>query len=623
MIEAIFDTLPTPIKNLKPLAELVTNEVKLTPPLLKLFRWVYHHYFASPGEVLRSFFPAPLLQGKSGKGKRAKIPPPISHFSAKKKLALIPSQQEAFEKVKSGAGTFKPYLLQGITGSGKTEIYIKLCEALLPVGKSVLVLVPEISLTPQTMARFHSHFGDWVGTYHSSMTEGQRLKTWWDIYDGRIRVLVGTRSSVFLPMKDLGLIIVDEEHDPSYKQEERFRYQGRDVAVVRAKGEGIPVLLGSATPSMESLENVQKGKYLSLLLPERPLNTQLPQIHLIDLKKQPADPATMLSLPLSNQLNEVLSRGEQALLFLNRRGFAPLILCRDCGEVSRCPNCEISLTFHCRPKGMICHYCDYSTKPLDTCPKCQGDRVEPVGTGTERLEENLATQFPNARIARLDRDVITSRRKTEEVLTDFAQGKTNLLIGTQMIAKGHDFKRVTLVGILLADHTLNLPDFRAAERAFQLLTQVSGRAGRHDLSGEVYLQTYRPEHYAILAAITQKPEEFFIPERKFREETGYPPFARIVLLKFLGLKPDQVQAGCRQVANRIQQFFKNHPALRIDGPSQPIFEKLKGKYRWQIMLRSHKYEWMRRGLAQIIPECENNLPAGVKLQIDVDPVGMF
>ncbi len=623
MIEGLSDSVSPEIKNLKSLDQRVASEFQLASPLLKLFRWVYHHYFASPGEILRSFFPPTLLKGEIKKSKRAQSMAPAVGLASVKNFSLIPSQQAAFERIKEGLGSFRAFLLQGITGSGKTEVYLKLCEELLPLGKSALVLVPEISLTPQIMARFHSRFGDSVGTYHSSMTEGQRMKTWWEVHEGKIRVLIGTRSSVFLPMKDLGLIIVDEEHDASYKQEERFRYQGRDVAVVRAKEEGVPIVLGSATPSMESLENVHKAKYVHLLLPERPLKTKLPQIHLIDLKEHFADPQTMLSPPLFKKLGEVLAKGEQALLFLNRRGFAPLVLCRDCGEVSKCPNCEISLTFHRHPKGMMCHYCDYAATPLDTCPKCQGDRVDPVGIGTERLEENLALRFPQARIARLDRDVITSRRRTEEVLTKFAQGETNLLIGTQMIAKGHDFKRVTLVGILLADHTLNLPDFRAAERAFQLLTQVSGRAGRHDLSGEVFLQTYRPEHYAILAAMTQKPEEFFLAERRFREETGYPPFARIILLKFLGLQSNQVKNACQQVADQIKSFFQNHSAIRLDGPTQPIFEKLQGKYRWQIMLRSSKFEWMRRGLAQLLPQCETELPAGVKLQIDVDPVGIF
>jgi primosomal protein N' (replication factor Y) len=341
------------------------------------------------------------------------------------------------------------------------------------------------------------------------------------------------------------------------------------------------------------------------------------------LRKNPVDPETLLTETLAQRLTETLQRGEQALFFLNRRGYAPFLLCRDCGEVPRCPNCEISLTYHKRPLALVCHYCEYRTAPPECCVKCRSVEIRTMGAGTEKLEEAMQRRFPGMRIARLDRDVAASRRRTEDILGRFAAGEIDVLVGTQLVAKGHDFRRLSLVGILLADTTLNQPDFRAAERLFQLVTQVAGRAGRHDFPGEVYLQTFRPDHAAILAALAQDVERFHAQERCFREEAGYPPFQRIILLKLQGTQAPRVEQACRRLAEDLGVLFARHPEVKVLGPAKATLEKLRGRFRWQVLLRSRKFEAMRQVLATKLAYFEENLPAGVQLHVDVDPIGMF
>jgi len=614
---------PEGLKEVKPLLELLPEDLSLKPTLLRVFEWAVGHYLTPPGEVLRTFLPPGLFKSTAAKGERARPRAPMIGFGEAVAPSLTEAQRVAIADILELRESFQPFLLQGITGSGKTEVYLRLCEELLQRGRSALILVPEIALTPQTVGRFAARFGDAVGSYHSGMTEAQRLQTWWGAQSGRLKVLVGTRSALCLPLVDLGLIVVDEEHDSSYKQEERFRYHARDLAVVRAKEEGIPVVLGSATPSIETMENTARGKYRLLKLPLRATAGTLPKIQLVDLKLEPADPETMMSPTLTEKLEAVLARGEQALLFLNRRGFAPYLLCRGCGEVPNCPNCEIALTFHKRPAGMVCHYCEFHQKPPDVCASCGAIEIQPMGTGTEKIEEVLQKRYPQTRLARLDRDVASGRQRTEEILSSFAAGELDLLIGTQLVAKGHDFKRLTLVGILLADSTLNQPDFRAAERLFQIVTQVAGRAGRHDLPGEVVLQTFRPTHYAVTSALAQDPEAFFQHERVYREEASYPPFHRVVLLKLSGTQSPRVEQASEKLAEDLVVLFGRHSEVRVLGPAKASMEKLRGKYRWQVMLRTSKFEGMRRVLEEKLPYFEAQLPAGVTLHVDVDPIGVF
>jgi len=623
MVAELSFQAPPGIKDLRELLEPLPHDCSLPPTLLKLFNWAKSHYLASPGELLRSFFPTSLLRGEGNKGEGARTPDTSPVFIDNKVVNLNPAQRQAVETLKAKLGTFFPLLLQGVTGSGKTEVYLRLCEEVLAQQGAALILVPEIALTPQIVGRFKGRFENKVGSYHSNMTERQRLQTWWAAKEGRQKIIVGTRSSLCLPVKDLSLIIIDEEHDQSYKQEERFRYHGRDLAVVRAALEKIPIVLGSATPSLETQENVHSGKYQKCTLPDRATRGVLPKIHLVDLRENPPHPETLLSEGLKENLHKTLDRGEQALFFLNRRGFAPFVLCRDCGEVIRCPNCEISLTYHKKGSVLKCHYCDFHMPKTNTCSQCGGFNLDAIGVGTERLEENFLKEFPGVRIGRLDRDVVSSKRKTEEILSQFATGQIDVLIGTQLVTKGHDFKQLTLVGILLADVTLNLPDFRAAERVFQIVTQVAGRAGRHELPGEVFLQTFRPEHYAITSALVQDPEKFYVQEITHRRSAGYPPFSRVVLLRLSGTHCGKVEQACGQLTSSLRSLFRGHEAVKILGPAPSTLEKLRGKFRWQTMIRTTKFEGMRRILEDKIPQLESNIPSGIRLHIDVDPVGMF
>jgi len=620
LVEAVGVTPPPYIRTIKELLEPLPEDFKISPHLLKLLRWAIEHYLAVPGEAMRTFLPGLLFRGQNSRGEKARHRKNVQHFVEAPILQLTKEQEEVLRQARESKG-FSPMLLHGITGSGKTEIYLQLCADALKQGLGILVLVPEIALTPQTIGRFAARFGDQVGSYHSAMTDAQRLEIWFAAQEGRKKIIVGTRSAICLPVQDLGLVIVDEEHDSSYKQEERFRYHGRDLAVVRAKLEGLPIILGSATPSLESMENARSGKYRLLRLEQRATQSALPEIHLVDLRSNPPHSETLLSPILAERLKTCMERNEQALLFLNRRGYAPFLLCRDCGEVPKCPNCDISLTYHRQPISLKCHYCEFDIKPPSQCETCSGIDVEPIGSGTEKIEEALQREFPKMRIGRLDRDVVTSRTKTEEVLSQFGKGELDVLVGTQLVTKGHDFKRLSLVGILLADVTLNLPDFRAAERLFQLVTQVAGRAGRHGLKGEVFLQTFRPEHYAVQSSLQQQSEHFFEQEIGFRKASGYPPFSRLLLFRLSGNHAAKVEAASQKFGEQLREVLGEAIGWELLGPSKALLEKLRGKFRWQLLLKTSRYPSLRKRLGESIPQLEAELPAGVQLHLDVDPVG--
>lgn len=626
MVEAVGVESPPYIKEVKELLELFPEEYHFGSSLVDLLRWAIDHYLAIPGEALKTFFPSLLLKGGKSRGERAHHRKPVQHFVEAQSLQLNAEQQSAVDTVLAGAGHFQPFLLHGVTGSGKTEVYLRLCEEALKRGEGTLVLVPEIALTPQTVGRFAARFGDQVASYHSGMTDAQRLKTWWEVKAGEKKVIVGTRSSIFLPVHKLGLIMIDEEHDSSYKQEERFRYHARDLGVLRAKLETVPIVLGSATPSVESHYNVLQKKYKLLPLPQRATASSLPKINLVDLKETPPHDETFLSEPLHSALRSCLEKGEQALLFLNRRGYASFLLCDKCGEVPRCPNCDISLTYHRKPLSLKCHYCEYVLPPPSTCPACKNCALRPMGMGTEKIEEYLRAEFPNLRLARLDRDVVQSRNQTEEVLSQFGKGEIDILIGTQLVAKGHDFKKLTLVGILFADLTLHLPDFRASEKLFQLVTQVSGRAGRHDLPGEVFLQTYRPEHESLVAAIDQSFDNFIVHELSHREAAGYPPFSRLILLRLSGNQATRVETASQKFGEELEAIMGSlgdGGGVEILGPAKATLEKLRGKFRWQILLKAKNFGRVKKRLEDNLPHLESLLPPGIQLSIDVDPVGIF
>ncbi len=531
-------------------------------------------------------------------------------------------QQEVLSRIETSlaAAAFSPMLLHGVTGSGKTEVYLRAIQSSLGKGRRALVLVPEIALTPQLVGRFRARFAGGsarIAVLHSGLSDGERYDAWRAIARGNVDIVIGARSAVFAPLPDLGVIVIDEEHEASYKQGEGFRYHARDLALLRGQMEAATVLLGSATPSVTTFHRAQGGQTAYLALSGRVQDRPLPEVEMVDMTATPY--GEYLSEALAEALGQNLARGEQSLLLLNRRGFAPYILCADCGTSFRCPNCEITLTYHQQQRHLRCHYCDYTDLPPELCPQCRGGNIHPEGVGTERLEIELAELFPAARLARMDRDT-TSRKGAHQQLTDrMARREIDILVGTQMIAKGHDFPGVTLVGVVNADATLNFPDFRSAERTFSLLTQVAGRAGRGQLPGRVYIQTYSPEHYALVCAASHDYRQFFDQEVLFRQELGYPPFGYLVNLVLSGIDAKKVAAAAETLADALQQASSE---VEILGPAPCPLARLRGKTRVQVLLKAPARMPLRRLLVRL-PLLKKQIPAGVGLVVDVDPVDML
>ncbi|MBX3293671.1 MAG: primosomal protein N' [Acidobacteria bacterium] len=519
---------------------------------------------------------------------------------------------------------FNVFLLHGVTGSGKTEVYIRAMQHALSLGRTALMLVPEISLTPVFSRRLQSIFGSDVAILHSNLSAGERFDEWRRIRSGDARVVIGTRSAVFAPLEDLGLIVVDEEHDPSYRQHESPFYNARDVAVMRAHKAGAVVILGSATPSMETFFNAKKGKYTYLHLPERFGGRGLAKAELIDMrdvfKRFGKDVA--LSPELLDAIRETHERGEQSIVLLNRRGFSQFVLCRMCGESLKCRNCDITLTYHRRDKKLLCHYCSYKEKVPEVCPHCESEYLYFVGEGTENITDQLAAKFPSLRIARVDRDTMAHKGEIDETLLSFAAGNLDMLVGTQMIAKGHDFPNVTLVGVVSVDIGLGLPDLRSAERTFQLITQVAGRAGRGEKPGRVLIQTYYPEHYALRHAGEQDYEGFYAEEIKYRERFGYPPFYVLasILIKHrnagYAVKNANLLRGSLDKANRDK-------ASRILGPAQASIARLKSEFRFQIILKSPNRKRLRETLETALADAEHRGCDMRTIFVEIDPVNLM
>jgi primosomal protein N' (replication factor Y) (superfamily II helicase) len=521
------------------------------------------------------------------------------------------------DAVKTGWAAF---LLQGVTGSGKTEVYLRLIEDARARGRGALVLVPEIALTPQLAARFRARFGDDVAVLHSGLAPAERRAAWRRLRAGEVGIALGARSAVFAPVPKLGVVVVDEEHDPSFKQEEGLRYNGRDLALVRAQRAEAIAVLGSATPSLESFRQAELGRYRRLLLPTRanPIAAArpLPPVEIIDLRREPPQADGLFSRRLVEAMRETVARGEQVILFLNRRGFAPLVLCRACGQSLRCKQCAVSLTFHRARAELACHYCGAACSLPRQCPGCHKAALVQLGTGTERAESVVREYLPEARVARLDRDTagVGKAGGLEGALAKVHRREIDILVGTQMVTKGHDFAGVTLVGVLLPDQGMNLPDFRAAERTFQLLEQVAGRAGRAEQPGRVMIQTYAPEHAAIAALPAHDYEGFVRAELGRREEAGYPPFARLVALRIEGADAAEVARTATEVATRA----RTHAAgvVRIRGPAEAPLALLRGQTRWQVWLASED----RTALAQCARRAGEGAGGnGVRVTIDVDP----
>jgi primosomal protein N' (replication factor Y) len=544
----------------------------------------------------------------------APAPPP----SVASPIVLNGAQAAAVEALVTALdGGFASYLLHGVTGSGKTEVYLRVIAAARAAGRGALVLVPEIALTPQLAARFRARFGEDVAVLHSGLPPRERLAAWRRLRAGEVGIALGARSAVFAPVRALGVVVVDEEHDPSFKQEEGVRYHGRDLAVVRAQQAGALVVLGSATPSLESAYNVERGRFKRLALPERATPRPLPEVTVVDLRRHPPGPDGLLSAPLSDALGAALAAGEQSILFLNRRGFSTVMLCRACGQVVRCADCVVSMTFHRGHARLCCHYCGRTTAVPERCPSCDASRIERLGTGTERVEAIVRERFPDARVARLDRDTAGSgaARDLDAILRRMQAGEIDLLVGTQMVTKGHDFPGVTLVGVLQPDQGMNLPDFRAAERTFQLLEQVAGRAGRGDRPGRVIVQTYAPDHPAVMAVAGHDYEGFVREELAARRQAAYPPFARMVALRIDARDAGQARAGATAAAEAARAA--GGPAVTVRGPAEAPLARLRGRARWQVWLSSQE----RGALVAAARAAGRTAKPGtdVRLSVDVDP----
>ncbi len=598
----------------------------ISEKLLRLFQWLSGYYASPLGEIIKCAIPVSAATSER-ELKKQKIASVV--LPTQRPVRLTDEQQMILNRLEKDleAAAFAPYLLYGITGSGKTEIYLKIIATALRNGKEAIVLVPEISLTPQLISRFEDRFPNQIAVLHSKLSKKERYQEWLKIRKKEVSIVVGARSAVFAPFENLGIIVVDEEHDSSFKQEERFRYHARDVALVRGQLERSVVILGSATPSLESYDNCKKQKLKSLTLSKRIDDRPLPAIEIIDLKKHPGrfGEEFIFSNRLLHALTETLNSHSQAILFLNRRGYAPFLLCEVCSFVMKCPNCSISLTVYIKTHKLLCHHCAFSRPVPDRCQQCQEQKMFPVGLGTEKVEEELKRYFPDAKIARLDRSSTQKGGTLLKILSDFGSGKTDILIGTQMVAKGHDFPNVTLVGVILIDISLNIPDFRAPERTFQLLTQVAGRAGRGKKEGSVIVQTYNPSHYSLQFAKDHDYEGFYTREMSFRKELNYPPFSRIVRFRSSDVRAEKAfekLKRLRAISEKISATQKGLSVLEILGPAPAPLSRIKNKYRFHMLIKSPSHSLIKSFMDNLL-KYEKELFQSPTIKIDVDPLSLL
>jgi primosomal protein N' (replication factor Y) len=567
-------------------------------------------------------YEAPVLHGPAGRVLFPSPEPP----------GLVEQQEKVLEAVREELyreGSLA-CLLHGVTGSGKTEVYFRTVREVVQAGRRALILVPEISLVAYMEGLFRSRMGDRVGVYHSALSRAERYEQWVRMARGEVDVVIGARSALFSPLPRLGLIVVDEEHDSSYKQEEAPRYQARDAAVVRGRLEGALVILGSGTPSVQSYHNAVTSRYRLLSMPERIEKRPLPSVEIIDMKdfSDPTGSQGMISPVLQEALEKNLKEGMQTLLFLNRRGYHRVLLCRRCGEVLRCPNCDLALIQHLSQGALACHYCGFRRQPGGGCSACGHPELRALGFGTERLEEELSRRLPGARVARMDRDSTRPKDSSSKLLKAFGEGRIDVLVGTQMITKGYDFPNVTLVGVIAADASLGFPDFRAAERTFQLLCQVAGRAGRGDHPGRVLVQTFNPGHYAVAAASTYDYSTFYQYEKELREQLGYPPFSYLARLRLKGNRAEAAAGAARRLARAMDEIIDGRhdlgAGLRVLGPVEAPIPRLRGKYRWQLLVKARGSRILHDFLREVRGASYKILKSsGVSMIIDVDPYQML
>ncbi|WP_271000340.1 primosomal protein N' [Listeria seeligeri] len=539
------------------------------------------------------------------------------HFEKSEALTLLPDQQTACEKIIE-AKKQETFLIHGVTGSGKTEIYLQTIEAKLKEGKEAIVLVPEISLTPQMVERFKSRFGSEVAVLHSALSSGEKYDEWRKIERKEARVVVGARSAVFAPFENLGIIIIDEEHEASYKQEDNPRYHARDVAIWRAMKYQCPVVLGSATPSLESFARAKKGVYTLIELPSRVNDRAMPEVNVVDMREElRKENRTEFSTELLGKIKDRIAKKEQTVLMLNRRGYSSFVMCRDCGYVVECPNCDISQTYHQASNKMKCHYCGHEEAVPKKCPSCEGEHIRYFGTGTQKVEESLTKLIPEARVIRMDVDTTRTKGAHEKLLRSFRNHEADILLGTQMIAKGLDFPDITLVGVLNADTMLHLPDFRASERTFQLLTQVSGRAGRHERTGEVVVQSYNPEHYSIEFAKKHDFIGFYHHEMQLRKMGAYPPFYYLTMINV----SDENEMKAIRTIQEMVNFLRGKlgPEAVILGPVPSTIARIKNKYRYQCIIKYKIEPNLKQELKTLITHYQKDQQKGLTINIDVQP----
>ncbi|MFC0301473.1 primosomal protein N' [Virgibacillus soli] len=537
-----------------------------------------------------------------------------------KPLTLTEQQQAAIMPIKGRikAKQHEVFLLHGITGSGKTEIYLQAIEDVLHNGQEAIVLVPEIALTPQMVKRFKGRFGSKVAVFHSALSNGEKYDEWRKIYRKEVQVVVGARSAIFAPFENLGIIIIDEEHETTYKQEDQPRYHARDVAIKRGQYHSCPVILGSATPTLESYARAAKQVYELSTLDKRTNNKAMPQVEIVDMRAELHEGnRTMFSRVLKEKMEETIKKGEQIVLLLNRRGYSTFVMCRDCGFVKECPHCDIALTYHKNTNHLKCHYCAYEERMPTNCPECNSDSIRYFGTGTQRVEEALTQLLPEAKVIRMDVDTTRRKGAHERLLSKFANKEANILLGTQMIAKGLDFANVTLVGVLAADSMLHLPDFRSSEKTFQLLTQVSGRAGRHDLPGQVIIQTYTPEHYSIQLASQYDYVRFFNYEMRLRKSFQYPPYVFLALITVTHINHVKVVQITQQIVKRLNEFCDDETIIL--GPTPSPILRVKDKYRYQCMIKYKHARNIRVHIKRAIQPFMNQQQHDLQISVDMQP----
>ena len=624
---------------LRELVGLVDEEPLLTEKLLELARWMADYYVHPLGEALKAVLPASV----KGKGRLPTEDETEGKFPVEvENPELTPDQQVAFDALREAlaAGAGGRFLLHGVTGSGKTEIYLRCIDEALRMGKSALVLIPEIALIPQTTSRFRRRFGGSVAVVHSRLTGAQRATIWRGARSGELRIVIGARSAVFVPLKNLGIIVIDEEQDSSFKQEDKPRYNAVQAAEFRAVSEGAVLLLGSATPSLESYVAAKRGGMAYLTLQSRPGGLEMPRVDIVDMRGR----YEILSEELLRALEDCLARGEQAVILLNRRGHANFVQCRSCGWIEYCPNCSISLTFHSRGQRLLCHYCGFKEDVPDACPRCGEYKIVHRGIGTERVEMELMNLLPGVKVARMDLDTTSGRSGHLAVLEKFASGEKDVLLGTQMVAKGHHYPAVTLIGVIAADRGLHFPDFRAAEKTFRLLFQAAGRTGRGEKGGSVCVQTYAPEHYLYEYLARHDYEGFAARELELRESLGYPPAGRLMLFTVSSRSREQATAAAGKIAEALEKMMAREvsqesaltnkgasdaagagvfgPASSaVLGPTPALIERLRGRYRFQILVKGIFEGTARPDMVRAAREALAGIK-GIDLEWDVDPVSV-